>query len=70
MLEERILSTMWTSHSFVLDTFPKNKKARRGLARLDPFNLFLAGFEPSYFVPRRAQTAVIGTYAQQVVTRV
>ena len=28
------------------------------------------GFEPSYFVPPRAQNAAIGTYAQQVVTRV
>ena len=28
------------------------------------------GFEPLFFVPPRAQTAVIGTHAQQVVTRV
>ena len=28
------------------------------------------GFEPSYFVPPRAQTNKTGTYAQQVVTRV
>ena len=28
------------------------------------------GFEPLFFVPPRAQTAVIGTYTKQVVTRV
>ena len=28
------------------------------------------GFEPSYFVPPRAQINKTGTYAQQVVTRV